>query len=138
MKQYLKKTQFIYCISGGLLSLFPASVLHFYRDNSFLGILAFSYCFSFFIAIIVEHKDWLRKRDKEKFFRSSLKSDRVFYALWLTMPNAVFYCFMLKNHPVAMYLVWFLFAILTIWLLKSPWYSKEQETAQNEQGEKTS
>ena len=143
MKLYLKKFKIIY-ISSWLLSFLAIFILFFYKDfHRYLGFFANAYFLSF-VGVRIQYECLLRKRKitNQKFFRDALglelRSHRIFYSLWLTIPNAIIYSLILRNHSVAMYLVWFLFVILTIWLLKSPWYSTEQETVQNEQEEKTS
>jgi len=149
MKPYLNKLQIIY-ILGGVSSLLANLILFivlFTRnvEITILWGLIIGYFFSF-SSIRYDYKV-LKVKNKGKYllFRDISNLDKAFYSLWLTIPSTIIYSWILKNHlsdwkyhSVAMYLVWFLFAIITIWLLKSPWHSAEQETAQNEQGEKTS
>jgi len=155
MKQHLRNFRLVYAL-GLLLSLLAVVILRIATfDAEYPRLLSFAipYFFSFITIGLFDLHD-SRKKNKGKeilfgdTFRNTAKRDllfnKVFYSLWLTIPNVIIYSLILKNHlsdwkyhSVVMYLVWFLFIILTIWLLKSPWYSTKQETVQNEQEEKT-
>ena len=146
MKQYLKKFRVAY-ISAWLLSflatlgLFLCQISPFYNTSpDFFRAFVFAYFLSFTI-VRIQYECLLRKRKitNQKFFRDALELNlrphRIFYSFWLTIPNAITYSFILKDHLVAMYFVWFLSAGISIWLLKNPWYPKE-ETTEAEQEKK--
>jgi len=143
MKQYLKKFRLVYVL-GLLLSLLAILILStfvFLYDKEYPRLLDLTmvYFFSFVAFGIMDFTDHWREKNRGTEmlfgikFRDILSSDLLFnkicFSLWLTIPNTTIYSLILRNYfsewkyqSVAMYFVWFLFAGIFVWLMKSSWY----------------